>query len=580
MDTIGDEACALKVARALSYINFSSLERWFGHPGFIKIFQGLKGEGTDLGWAILLGAIECAACGDRHLPKQVIYRILRENRVTVQHLQELFGDSSPVRPHAGGLMVGSIDLVPQEAAPEMNAALKSFGEGRLAMNELGDELYRLHTGEMRDTLYYHALLTARSVRHPISAHMLWKALRLLPAGALRDEAVASALTRLEELQGEHLSSAMRPDDPARPPLQSRPKAAPDAPSNLLGDGQSSPPPVGDFRERAARMLQAANIPPMRDRSSRMTALTGYDAGRIKELTEPFLLRTYSNGDDSPAERMLMLAVGPPEVDKPAILHGVARELGLRFMLALYSNFRSSWTGELESELLHLLDGARLPVLGGQCRPVMLVLSENGPREGAMPRLGRSAPSPQEVVRALGCLLSGPRRREAAGGAGSAPVILVATISGAMGIENSLRDESFVIRLEPPGAAELERLLILNVVGRYWVCDLDGISFPELGEEAVGLASGEISRVAQRAKLRALARRARQLGAGLVNAPERLRAEISRSYMITQEDLSSVIKAEKLARSRGYSFRNCSPAAAGSPRPQTDLLRWEQGARED
>ena len=58
MDRSRDEACALKVARALSYINFASLEKWFGHPGFIKIFQGLKEEGTDLGWALLLGAIE------------------------------------------------------------------------------------------------------------------------------------------------------------------------------------------------------------------------------------------------------------------------------------------------------------------------------------------------------------------------------------------------------------------------------------------------------------------------------------------------------------------------------------------
>ena len=579
MDSCGDEACALKVARALSYINFSSLERWFGHPGFIKIFEGLKEEGTDLGWAVLLGAIECAAGGDRHLPKQVMIKILRENRVTVQHLQELFGDSSPVRPHAGGLRVGGMDTVPGEATPEMNAALSSFGGGRMALNELGDELYRLHTSDMKDTLYYHALLTARSVRHPITAHMLEKALRLLPPGALRDEAVASALMRLGELQGEHLNAAVRNGDRALTSLSGRPQVAPEATRSQPAPGPSSSLQAQDFRERAGRLLGARNLSALSDRSSRLTALTGYDEARVNGLMEPFLLCTYSEGDGSAAEQGLIIAIGPPEVDKPAILHGIAQILGLGFMLVPYSDLRARWTGELESELLRMLEGARQRCGGGRGRPLLLVLSEDGHRQCAGPGMGNVAASPQDVAGVLACLLSGPRRREAAGAVGSA-VIPVAAISKGMEPQYSAMGKATIIRLEPPGASELERLLILNVVGRFWQCDLDGISFPVLAEEAVGLAAGDIGRVAQRAKLRALARRARQLGAGLASAPARLRAEISQSYMITQEDLSSVIRTEIGAQGRERPTRDGNPAPASSPGLQADLLRWEKGARED
>jgi hypothetical protein len=211
---------------------------------------------------------------------------------------------------------------------------------------------------------------------------------------------------------------------------------------------------------------------------------------------------------------------------------------------------------------------------------MLVLTDDGNRPNEGPGIGGRAPSPQDVADALARLLSGPRRREVAGAAGSIPVIPVATMSGAAWPGHPAGENATVIRLELPGAAELERLLILNIVGRYWLCDLDGISFPVLAGEAAGLAAVDIGRVAQRAKLRALARRARQLGAGLVSAPGRLRAEISESYTITQEDLRSVIRAEKLAQGRARLSRDANPVAASSSGLQADLLRWERGARED
>jgi len=69
------------------------------------------------------------------------------------------------------------------------------------LNRAGDELYRLHTSDMKDTLYYHALLTARSDEAPITAHMLRESAAAASPGALRDEAVASALMRLGELTG-------------------------------------------------------------------------------------------------------------------------------------------------------------------------------------------------------------------------------------------------------------------------------------------------------------------------------------------------------------------------------------------
>jgi len=580
MESSGDEACALKVARALSYVNFSSLEKWLGHPGFIKIFQGLKGEGTDLGWAVMLGAIECAAAGDRHLPKQVMYRILRENRVTVQHLQELFGDSSPVSQGGGGLRVGEMDAVPGEAAPEMNAALHGFGQGRMGMQELGDELYRLHTGQMKDTLYYHALLTAKTVRHPISAHMLWKALSLLPAGSLRDEAVASAMVRLEELQGEHLMVAMRSSASIQAQSADSTRAVPGPLVARPVYDETMTQQPRDSRERAARLLKTWNLPAMSDRSSRIVALTGYDGPRIGALLEPFILRSFSDGDGSPAERGPVLAVGPPEVDKPAILQCLASALGQRFMLIPCSDIHSVWAGELESELLRIIDTAFHQAEGSHGRPVMLVISDGPPQEGHRSGIGKGAATPHEVADALACLLSGPRRREASPRPESAQVIPVVALMGPAGAPCRFGDCLSVVRLEPPGAVEIERLLILNLAGRFWQFDIDNISFPALAEQALGLTAGDIGRVAQRAKLRALGRKARQLGANLASAPARMRAEMIKHYMITQEDISSVIMAEKLARGGQRLARDGRPSAAAAPFLQADILRWEQGGTED
>jgi hypothetical protein len=51
-------------------------------------------------------------------------------------------------------------------------------------------------------------------------------------------------------------------------------------------------------------------------------------------------------------------------------------------------------------------------------------------------------------------------------------------------------------------------------------------------------------------------------------------------MITQEDISAVIRAEKLAHGRARPLRDGDPASATASRLQADLLRWEKSARED
>ncbi len=136
MEVQRDEECALKVARALSYIDFSRLEKWYGELGFIKIFQALREEGTDLGWALLLGSIECALAGDRHLPGAIMDRILRDNHVGVQHLYELYPGAAPVRPHPTGFRVHGLEYVPADAMPALGAAVAGYGRGSIAMEAM------------------------------------------------------------------------------------------------------------------------------------------------------------------------------------------------------------------------------------------------------------------------------------------------------------------------------------------------------------------------------------------------------------------------------------------------------------
>ena len=188
--------------------------------------------------------------------------------------------------------------------------------------------------------------------------------------------------------------------------------------------------------------------------------------------------------------------------------------------------------------------------------------------------------PHDVAGALACLLSGPRRREAASRHNGATVIPVVSMSGPPGAPCHFGEGLAVVRMDLPGTAGLERLLILNLAGRFWRFDIDNISFSSLAGEALGLAAGDIGRVAQRAKLRALGRRARQLGASLSSAPARMRAEMIQTYMITQEDLSLVIGAEKQARGGPRLPREGRPAPAAAPFLQADILRWQQNGKED
>ena len=578
MEVQRDEACALKVARALSYIDFSRLEKWYGELGFIKIFQGLKEEGSDLGWAVLLGAIECALSGDRRQPQAVIGRILRDNRVTVRHLYDLYPDAAPVRPHPGGFRVHGIESMPEEALPGLGAAIKGFGDGALAVEGLRDEMYRLHSPQMRDSLYFHAVLAAKTVEHPISSHMLWKAVRLLSAGDLPDEITADAIARLEGIQREHLTASMRLDQRKQSAVLERfsPAVAGGSAAHPAGPAAVRPPP-GSYRERAAAFLASRKIPENRRRLSRFAELSGYEDVHIEELLQPFLLRCYSS-DDAPArEPDLMVAVGPPEVNMHSMLEGIARGFGLPSMRSAYADYSSGWAGELENDLLRTV--ARARQLGGKARglPAVLVFDDRSADGGDRRAIGGGATA-EEVVRALGGLLAGPRRSEALGEGARAPVITVATAHSPSVVEPLLRDRVTVIHFELPTAPELERLLVRMVVGRYFPCDLEGISFTALAQEAVGLDPGELDNAAKRAKICALDRRARELGTKLFTASERVRMRIRDSYLITHEDLAFAIAAGKRAKGGVACTRPPDPAATpGRPASQTDLSRWSPGS---
>jgi hypothetical protein len=561
MEARRDEECALKVARALSYIDFSHLERWYGELGFIKIFQGLRDEGSDLGWAVLLGSIESAQAGDRRLPGAVLDRILRDNRVSVQHLYELYPGAAPVRPHPSGFRVHGLEAPPPEALPALGAAVAAFGRGDLAMEAMLDEMYRLHTPEMRDCLYYHALLSARSVDDPVSSHMLWKAVRLLGGAGLPGDAAASALDKLEVIQRRHLGDSIRRD----PRHRSAPLERFDAPAPPAGApaGPDSAPEA--YRERAARFLREHGIPEHGGRPDRFPALSGYTEGHLDQLLQPFILRSYCSEDERAGGSDLLLASGPPEVDLPEMLRCIARGLGLPFMSAGFSDFRAGWAGELETELLRTLLQARALAERGRGGPALLLFGEC--QNGRQPP-GRAAAS-GEVIAALGCLLAGPRRKELAGSAPRLPVIAVAAVRAPWSLDPHLREGLPLLRFELPDRPELERMLIRAVVGRYLPCDLDRISFPALAEEASGLGPSQVEEVSRRAKLLALDRRSRELGTRLHSASERLRGRIRSSYLITQADLSKAIAGER--RSAGPA--GAPAAAAPAQATQTALTGW-------
>jgi hypothetical protein len=557
-----DEEFALKVARTLSYIDFPHLERWYGELGFIKIFQGLRDDGSDLGWAVLLGSIECALSGDRRLPGAVLGRILRDNRVSVQHLYELFPGAPPVRPHPSGFRVHGIEPPPAEAMPPLGAAVAGFGRGELAMEAMRDEMYRLHTPEMRDSLYYHALLSARTVDDPISAHMLWKAVRLLEGAGLPGGAAAPALERLDGFQRRHLGETIRRD----PRRQSAALERFDAPSPVHAGPQAPAGPAGPYRERALRFLRDHGIPEHRGRPGRFAALSGYNEGHVDQLLQPFILRSYCSDDERAPGSDLLLAAGPPSVDLPAMLRSIAGGLGLPFMSAGFSDFSSGWAGELETELLRKLLEARRLSEHGRGAPALLVFCDG---QGAGRPPGRAA-TPAEVISALGSLLAGPRRKELLGSSARSPVIAVAAVHGPLSLDPHLRESLPLLRFELPDAAERERLLAGAVVGRLLPCDLEGISFRDLAGLAEGLGPVHIEEAVRRAKLLALDRRSRELGARLHSASERMRGRIRSSYLITQEDLSKALAEQR--RAAGLA----GPPAPVSPQArQTDLSGWAQ-----
>jgi hypothetical protein len=560
MEVRRDEECALKVARALSYIDFPHLERWYGELGFIKIFQGLRDDGSDLGWAVLLGSIECALSGDRRLPGAVLDRILRDNRVSVQHLYELYPGTAPVRPHPSGFRVHGMEAPPPEALPPLGAAVAGFGRGDLAMEAMRDEMYRLHTPEMRDSLYYHALLSARTVDDPISAHMLWKAVRLLEGAGLAGGAAAPALERLESFQRRHLGDSIRRD----PRHQSAALERFDAPAPA---GPAAPAgPTGTYHERAARFLRERGIPEHRGRPDRFAALSGYTEGHLDQLLQPFILRSYCSDEERASGSDLLLAAGPPSVDLPAMLRSIARGLGLPFMSAGFSDFSSGWAGELETELLRALLEARRLSEHGRGAPAMLLFCEGPGGRRAVER----AATPEEVISALGCLLSGPRRKELLGPAGRSPVIAVAAVRTPLSLDPHLREGLPVLRFELPDGPELERLLVRAVVGRFLPCDLERISFKALAGMAAGLGPAQVEEAVRRAKLLALDRRSRELGTRLHSASERMRGRIRSSYLITQEDLTRAIAGERRAAGSAG-----APAPEATPARQTDLTGWAQ-----
>lgn len=565
MEAYRDEESALKVARALSYIDFSRLEKWYGELGFIKIFQGLRDDGTDLGWALLLGSIECALAGDRHLPGAIMDRILRDNHVSVQHLYELYPGMAPVRPHPKGFRVHGLEGLPPEALPPLGAAIADFGRGGLAMDAMRDEMYRLHTPAMRDTLYYHAVLSAKTVEDPISAHMLWKAVRLLSGAGLPGGTATAALDRLEAFQRQHLGAAIR-RDPRRQSAALEHFAAPAAPP---ARPPSPADPAATYRERAVRYLDERGIPEHRDRLPHFAELSGYTEGHLDQLLQPFILRSYCSEDETAPESDLMLAVGPPALDMPAMLRCIARGLGFPFMSASLGDFGSAWAGELETGLLRTLLRARQLGESGRGLPAMLVFSE-GPCDR---RAGKRAATPEEVVSALGCLLTGPRRKEVMGTGGRSPVITVAAVRTPWSLDQQLRESLPLLRFELPDRQELERLLVKSVVGRFLPCDLEMISFPALAGQAAGLAPAQVESASRRAKLLALDRRSRELGTRLHAASERMRNRIRSSYKITQEDLSRAIAEERKALGSAG-----APAGADTPpgmvARQTDLWCWD------
>ena len=568
MEAYRDEDCALKVARALSYIDFSRLEKWYGELGFIKIFQGLREDGTDLGWALLLGSIECALAGDRHLPGAVMDRILRDNHVSVQHLYELYPTLAPVRPHPKGFRVHGMEALPTEALPMLGAAVGAFGRGAIEMDYLRDEMYRLHTPAMHDSLYYHALLSAKTIEDPISAHILWKAVRLLDGAGLPDGAASAALDRLEVFQREHVRAAIR-RDPRKQSASLEVFSAPQAPAH--------PAPAGPdmdecYRDRASRYLKERGIPKPRDRRARFANLAGYSNGHLDQLLEPFILRSYCSEDESTSGCDLMLAVGPASVDIPGMVGCIARGLGFPLMTACYGDFSSGWAGELETELLRILLRARSLGEGGRGLPSMLLFSE-GP---AGRRAEKGAVTPEEVVQALGGLLTGPRRREVLGAGGRSPVITVASVRTTWSLDPQLRENLPQVRFELPDGNELERLLVQNVVGRFLPCDLDRISFSALAGQAAGFAPAQVETVARRAKLAALDRRSRELGTRPQTASERMRGRIRSTYRITQEDLARAIAEERRAGGNGELTRPIAGPPAAAPARQTDLSGWGGG----
>ncbi len=265
----------------------------------------------------------------------------------------------------------------------------------------------------------------------------------------------------------------------------------------------------------------------------------------------------------------MLAVGPPGVDIPGVLGCIARGMGFPFMTSSYGDFGAAWAGELESELTRPLQRARRRSEGGRGLPAMLLFSD-GPNDRPA---GKKAATPEEVVSALGGLLTGPRRREVLGMGGRSPVITVAAVRTTWSLDPHLRESLPQIRFDLPGEHELERLLVQNVVGRFLPCDLSRISFSALAGQAAGFAPSQVEMVARRAKLAALDRRSRELGTRLQSASGRLRDRIRSTYLITQEDLAKAIVDERRTSGDGGPSRLPAGPAAAAPARQTDLSGW-------
>ncbi|MEM2977203.1 MAG: hypothetical protein QXW06_06095 [Thermoplasmata archaeon] len=621
-----DEARVLKIARALSYINFSSLESWYGHPGFIKIFQGLKESGPDLGWALVIGGMERALLGDRSTPPEIYSGILKENRVTILHLLGLFPQHPPIRLHGRGFRIHGLSPFHADIAPHLQRVLERFGKGELGLEGLGEELYRLHTSDMRDSLYYHALLAARAVRHPVSAHLLWKAVTLLPSGGLGGSEVERSIQRLELCQKEQLSLALLRDPRSGSARLERYLPACPGDTTAIPSGTVQPPVVAlfpgaphpaeptphpeDYMTKARRFLKERGVPEWSPGSPRFPGLEGLSTASLERLLAPFLLRCFSRPGELIDNSELILAVGPPEVDKLALLRSIAGGLGLIFKMVPCHQLYSRWAGETESKIIAALSAAREEAERGGA-PAMVVfpssadlregrgskgLRRSETRELLLPSAcgglggepgalyedrGAGGSPDQDVILALAALLTGPRKLEALG-ASRRPVLPVATAPSASVLDSVLRSRLTVVRFDPPSEEELERLLIQNVVGRYLVCDFERVSFASLASEARGLMPADIAAAARAAKLRALQRRARELGTSLSSAPPGLRERIRDSYIILEEDLRAAIRARKggPAGERGGRARELSCELSlinGQPRlGQARLYRWSDG----